>query len=888
MGKLTSGRVNRFFSVGLLAAAVVMAEGAHAAKTKSCEDIFGNKNTVSTEPTIPVPSTKRSVRTPAETAALPAAKSSQRMLPVSTEGKGHFTPPFAFSLDLKSDIRMLASLKKIDSTPEPIAKLLSERRRLTDFLLEDDAENLAVRSPFTVMNAGQRVLSMIYAEGARKIRLQMTGEEVTDYKFFSTGPEVTNGKRIVDAVKPTSEFVRNVKAQARKVRTGSSVPLLVGSGGTGKSEFLELLATAMEKKTSSSDPTFASYTFTWVNLEDIGSLHPFLISFTKDDRTAFQDIEAPLGDSPFVLFPKEVQKVIVEKAAKSVGKITEGMKPRPFEPADPLSAVLRQHVIEHYAKLVGHDLNPLEIVQALDRHIVVRRQIIGPSYGRLPLIDASGNDIDVAGLFMSMNPQNRFGAAGPSSPFSWNYSGKILNGHGNVVQFDELLRNPKELIDMLLGAFESRRLSVNGAPTVPFDALIVAATNTENLIEFANSGTGAAGIDRYGITPMRWSLFPNRIGELALVMNMKELYQQDLTVEDAPIVRGDINDLFPLVQGSDQIITPDHRRRVFLGEGPDRVEVAPYTLLLMAEIATATRLHTDETKAQRAIGNAQILGNTIFRNPVDRIRLLEGRLAATAEEIRELSEISELLKEGESGISARDVARWLESAAEDARATTRTLTPGILLNTLRRKLTDGSVKSPSMKKRLEWLDLVEEIKLHLLLPRLERDVLTALANGDHAVKTAYAEIIEEMMAQYRHPGATSYQSTVSKTEKTINVPRMEAVKQIYNDRNGRALSLTEIAVFHQGQGLVGNVIAVPNEELLSAIQEYYANINFQASGLSSIIEYGNTGYGDDDVKMSHQALVGAMKSMGYNEVSIRDTLTMIQKMRNESQAPRRR
>jgi predicted Ser/Thr protein kinase len=792
--------------------------------------------------------------------------------------------------DVKPILELLAGMDNMSQT-DATSVVLGEKRSLLDFLSADDSKNIAVSSPFTVMNAAQRMIAMVYSQGKKTVRLQLTGEPIEMYPFFSSGLPLTNGFRVIGNEKPIAEFVNNLKAQAKGDRSGSSIVLLVGSHGTGKSETLKLLAIAAEKLTSQEDRELAIYTYKWTNLGAIPELHRFLTTNEIDGVKTYADIEAPLGDSPFVLFPPEVQSLIVAKAKKSVEAITDGLAPAPFATADPISQFIRNEIIQHYARIMKRPLTTREIVEKLAEHVEVKRQILGQSYGRMPLIDAQGNDIDVAGLFMSPNPVVRFASgAGPTHVMAWYLNGKVLTSHGNAALFDEWFRNPAEFRDMMLGAFESRRLTVGGAPTVPFDSVMIAATNTANLNDVRSDAKGAAAADRFKITPMRWAVFPGEIAQLQLAMKGSDLQQQDLSVEDAPITKGNIDDLLPRTEGNAKVKTPDHRYRLFFGEGAKKVQVAPHTIMMMAEIIAATRMETDPQKAEKEF-SGKILGSNLLRNPIDRLRLFEGlKPEVQADEIRELTEVGVLLKEGESGISARDAGRWLTQAIESA-ATERTgytLTPGVVLRTMRTMLNNGSISSASTKERLKWLEIAKEVVAQMLIPRLDMDISRALANGDRVVNEAYFDILDEMYAVHKNEAATTYTSSTNGQERGIDRDRLQQIREIYKKKNGRALSVDQIAIFHSQQRSAGGKSEMtPDESLLDAVAAYYAKINTQVAGFQALVEYERTGIGQDDVKAAHTSLVSALRAMGYNEVAIRDALMLIndQRSRNEAPAP---
>jgi hypothetical protein len=478
---------------------------------------------------------------------------------------------------------------------------------------------------------------------------------------------------------------------------------------------------------------------------------------------------------------------------------------------------------------------------------------------------------------------------------SWFLNGKILQGHGNAVLFDELFRNPKELRDMLLGAFESRRLSIGGAPTVPFDAVMIAATNTASLDEALaegktkgrdGQGIGTASVDRLRITPMRWSTDPREVAQLLLYSKAEMVLQQSLEGENQPIENGVIDQILPPNDRLTKLVGPDGRYRIWFGKDKHKVELSPHALMTMAEIVAATRMEINPAKAKEVF-NGKIINSNLLRNPIDRLRLLEGlKPDQPVDELKELATVTLLLKEGETGISSRDAMKWFTGAIEASKSdrSSYTLTPGVLLKVFRDMLTEGSIVAPNHKARMNWISLAEEITHQMLIPRLNSDISKALANGAQVVQKAYFDILDEMYARHQYADAKMFSSSVTGLEYRIDDARLEKVKEIYHRKNGRPLNIDQIAIFHSRQKLINGAERVPEESLLEAVAEYYAGLNTQLASISSLVDYMKTGNGTDEVKNTHSTLVSVMTAMGYNEVAIRDALMLTQEQRSRQEA----
>ena len=640
-------------------------------------------------------------------------------------------------------IAMVSLLSRLqnDFKPDEAASVLAERHTLMDLLSIDPATNLAVKSPFIVMNAAQRMLALIFSQGKKSIKVGLSQETYDYYPFFSDGLPVTDGRRVVGNEAVIATFVNNLQQQADGDRSAVSIPLLVGSHGTGKSELLTILAAGEKNLTNGIAGEYAHYTFSWKGLEQIPSLLPTLSPMVVDGKKIYTELDAPMADSPFTLLPAEVQKLVLTETSSKVQSILKGMEPSPVLRPDPASQFIRNEILTYYTLKKGHSLSPSEIVQILNNHVVVKRRL----GGRMPIINAQPKDLDIPGLFFASNPALRF-TYGPSHPMSWFYNGKFLTSHGNVVLLDEVLRNSQEFLDILLSAFESRVLSMGGSPDVPYDSVIIAATNSANLDEKMAKETGHAAVNRFLPLRMPWPVDPQQIASLLLLQKTSRLYQEKLILEDGDvpsIVKANVlDDLLPRRTSGLVSKTPDYRYKVYFGKGPDRVEIAPHTIMFMAEILGASRMSIDATEAAK-IFNGKIVTSNLFRNPIDRLRLWEGQLTSVPHsEIRELEILTRLLHEGEKGISSRDAGRWFSLALAAARTPQYgfTLTPSLAMKTLREMLSEnpkGTIVTKNHKERLGWLSIADEVRDQLLIPRIEADISRSLANGEVVFGSLY-------------------------------------------------------------------------------------------------------------------------------------------------------
>ena len=129
------------------------------------------------------------------------------------------------------------------------------------------------------------------------------------YNLFSKNISVTNDRRIIGQYEGIKAVVDGIESQARGVKSGVTVPLLVGTHGTGKTEFRSVIANALENLTRNSEK-FHIHEISWI-VEELKNI-PEVRNYIK----ARQDPEfrSPLHSAPISILPKVYQKAIMEEA----------------------------------------------------------------------------------------------------------------------------------------------------------------------------------------------------------------------------------------------------------------------------------------------------------------------------------------------------------------------------------------------------------------------------------------------------------------------------------------------------------------------------------------------------------------------------------------------
>lgn len=746
-------------------------------------------------------------------------------------------------------------------------EVLAVRKSILDLLAKDPAKNLAVQNPFMLMNAAQRVSVLLRLGGTDKVRIPGFPQEITVFNVVSNG---ANNKRIVGQAGSIEVVGNNVDAQAMGDRSAASVPLLVGAHGSGKSEMIQVLREAFALATKTMNSPHALWTFEWIGMKDI----PEVVELNPRFDGYNGAIKAVLDDSPVLLLPKELQNSVIAKGNAAVLKMTEGRQDAmPYTELNAQDEGIKRALLMHYRTKLGRELTSEEWVALIARHTRLRRVVWDESSGTLPVIDAQGDDVDTAGIFLAPNPVMRV-THGPAHLFAWEPS-KMLKGHGNVVFLDEVLRNPVELQRLFLRTFQERKVSINGSPDFPLDTVFITATNASSLQKVLADPDNHALVDRFLPIEMPWTTNPNEIQQILLHNYAKSLKQQKLpgiqTGEEelGPVEKAKIDEIFPR-NASPANTGTDYRYKMILPIGDREVKFAPHALRLMSYIISATRMITDVAKAKEVMPTSKLIVSQIFRDPIARIRFEEGKITDVPNgEIEDLRRLAKLLDEGSEGIASRDAGRWLGQVVAEAQRPENhnTISPDLVFKVFN-ELLGKRIKTPDNKTRLYWMQLAQSVSTQLIVPQIDQDVALAMAADQAVIKAAYNDMFDEMSALYRDPRATTYKSRATNEEKTIDRERLAIVSQIFQRSQGRQLDVAQIAMYTAQMSPVGGGAGdVMHEGLLGAITAYYAKLTSRLVSVADMAKFAQTGEGDQEVRSQFDTVIRNLKKLGYDQHS---------------------
>lgn len=754
---------------------------------------------------------------------------------------------------------------------------LNERHSLAE-LFAPDATNLVVQHPFIILSAPQAIWMIAKEAGVTEISNPRTGAgTIPKYNLVSRGAGLTNGRIIIGQEIPIARMMRTVRAQARGSKSSKSTPLLMGIRGTAKSELLEILKTALYNA-NLRNPRYYHYTFEFVNLEAIPALKPHLRSDEKRSQ---------ISDSPFSILPTELQDLLLQKLTPTIRQAIQ-MDPLPKRIPDPQSRFYVEKILEHYAKEVGHDLTMGEMIEYLDKHIVIRRAILGTE-NNAPIIPAQLKDVDEAGLFMSKNTAValEFGAG---HPLAWNF-GRVPQGNRGFVMWDEILKNDPSFLRKLLTLLQSKRLQAAGGPELDLDTLFIASTNTEDVAAELERNPSSPLTDRFTVVVMNLLLEPHLIAK-GMAYEQRDLEARKLGEKDAKFqpVRGDLlHEVFPDRESIERpVLTSDRRYALRLDLKGDSVHIAPHSLMFMAMTASLSRMQFDPAKLQQykdAFPNVR-WEDPILRDRTSRLKAMLGQIQVKQAKLIEMWNVSKVANEGGFGMSHRDVERWWELALDEAQrdGNQNTITPMLLRRALAEGIKDKVLVDGDLKRGAELMRNAEVVFQEFIRPEMTADMNLAIMGGpkNEVLNQIYDEIILEVLARDQDPAAKTYLAPPNHEPKSIKEDRLKDVMELYKKETGRALDISEVAqmtvAFQRAQG--GALQSPRNHSLLKAIQDYHSRAvqraeNVNMGRLLKVARGGQPDAKPAERQKASEFLQVLTDDLGYNEISAQRALEVV-------------
>ncbi len=755
--------------------------------------------------------------------------------------------------------------------------IANDRPSFDQLITPDPEKNLFARSPLTGMSAAQRMLAFVLSRGVEQRRVGFYTEPVEVYPFLTDGPKETQGYRVEGSWKAAAELVSFMRAQAEGDRSGRTVPVLFGPGGTGKSESRTVIEKGAEFHTLYT-PQYYIYSFDWIRMNELKEI-------VKRWGPDVDVIAAQRNTSPIAILPPKFQQQALKMAALKGYDMLGGIMPNHSLNPDSYSRTILGYIIEQYTEELGRPLTMAETLKYIAKHVRIKRSIISSKYRQFPVINVQGVSADHAQLFVSSNPiVQAISPQGKADPFAYSFTGAFFTGDGNITVLEEGTRSDPSFLQLLMDGLESRELQASGAAKEPWDSFVMMISNKESYDALIAKGGMKAFRQRLQLVDMVQPSQPQLIARTILYGFKDNLWMQPLGDEKAEWVKGDLDKLYPIPEKLEpgHVVGPERRYRMRLGQGARAVEISPHALRFMAHIIATTRFETDKERAYQVVPT-RLVHEKIFTDVIERIRFWDGKLTdVQPEERRTLEEMTNKLNEGHSGIVHRNALGWVRKALQLVRADSRygmTLTPSVLLKVFEEDgfRSDGFIHVDGHEQESHYKRLGRLVLKELLIPTIAEDINFAYSSEQGSLKEVYPVVIEELMAVARHPNAVEYHSAHTGRVTKVLRERVEFIKEHYRKRTGREIPLDQILFFHMNQTKMNGAAPEPSPEVAEALSAYMAKKTLErakASGATDLGEALRSGQGSKETLNLVNSLVKHMEKIGYNRTAAMDAFDL--------------
>lgn len=736
-----------------------------------------------------------------------------------------------------------------------------ESHSILDLVVRDLTKNLAARHFGILMSAAQRATLQIGMQPVKTVPdPYYRVDQVRIFPLFSSAGEESGYNGIVGQYQAVEALVDYVSGNDRVRNKGAL--LLVGPPGTGKSAMTEVLANARAHY-ANNDPRFYEFTFVWKDLGKIPKLRAM--------GNAVGEFASQLGLSPFVLLPTRVQKQLLAQVGPEFKRVF-GEDPRPPTYRDPQTDAIYEALVSHY--FGNTPPSEAQAVAMLDRHVRVVRRIFRAK--DMPGVIGYQGDEPRLDLLFGSEDLARSAEYGPASPLSANFLGLVPRANGGLLMLDEFFRNRPELVNALLGLTQGGRMDFGTHP-VNLDVVVILATNDKSIELAEGRESQGAGLSRFHQVAMRSVLHPAEIQKIALVnRGLRNFEMRRLGQPDAQWEKASANSLFPDPDERGILDTPDHKYSIAaLSAKGTRILIAPHTLAMMGNTVAMTRFVTDPKKL---LGHKELdvlTNHPVFMNTALRLEALTGRIHPEAAVRSELRRATYLMKEGEGGINARDVDRWLMIGLNLAETRQTTLTPVLMDEAFGVLLTEHSIHTPNEVKA-KWIAEHADSKAKFTLPAIARDI-TAILGGERGRATSMYDTLRKIIgALVANPSATHYEAD-SGEKVAIDRVQLQKIAEVYHREIGRELVFAGISNFHL------NHEGKRDPDLLRAIEAFLLDTVVETNTLTDLL---NAVTGQQAPSQQVAAMVGSIDRVladhGYDRPAFIEALRFVRDMKAEA------
>jgi predicted Ser/Thr protein kinase len=665
------------------------------------------------------------------------------------------------------------------------------RMTLQDIASTDPEVNPISKHPGLIIPSAQKYARLFFMKPP-KVALDPVFKvnRIEIYPAF-TGEIGDPNKMIVGQYQALTELANFIKSRARGNK-GGKLLLAIGPAGTGKTETFVILD-AVNKALSTSNPEFFEYTFQWLNLHEVADLQAYQRPPSVEGRVTRRDPD--MQRSPFTLLREDIQDAVLDAVEPEVQNLLGEQMPvnvwRQIAPKDAeiLEAILRHEIPEYDDNSIAFEDIPAEqYMEAVSKYVRILPRKNAKGSGS-DILRAMGDNPNLDLVFASQNP--RMSTFYPQGPLGWDFTGTALRTDGRALIVDEAYRNIPEFLDILLELAQNSIAQAGGGPAVEMDTITMFASNDESLEKASEDGSMKASIDRAIKVPMRLNLHPHEISKTALLMIGADNFKmRRLGDKEAQIEPLDLNRAYPLPDEHGNIVGIEKRFALYYQPRGQRqpILISPQTMEMLGLFASITRIKVDPKILSSYPTEFEVLTprHEYFNNPIQRLKMMLGQATLETATRRDLSNFSKIAKEGESGISSRDIQELFQSALDSALSRGHgVLTPQILDEVFNEKMRNNSFEISGPKLFVSWRMLTGLVKSEFILKALAKDIREIIGGQGERARRLYKIVEMELVQLSEDESATEIIMDNGGQSVAINKERLGQIKKIYFEENKR-------------------------------------------------------------------------------------------------------
>lgn len=743
------------------------------------------------------------------------------------------------------------------------------------------ADNPAVKYPFLVMNAGEKAVALIHSTPPQASRDPLFKRKpVLVYPTLSGVLPESENRGVVGQEGPIAAVVQFLVAKASGQNVGKS-PGLPGPAGTGKTEFLVALD-KLQKNLPKKSPVYREYSYVWKNLDKIPSLASLRLS---------QTVKPQLPRSPFTLLRSDIQDEILKGVLPEIRSRHKFIVSTGWTQPEPHSTYYLTALFHHFFPKYSlgtasiDDLSREEYFWFLEQLnefvVIVPRSSVVPESKEPLMIRAQPEEANLTRIFASPNMRN-VAMLGANHPLATDYNGSFFRADGRPVLVDEMYRNGKDLLNILLDVVQNGDVQTDYGDVVKADTLVIWTSNTQSIEKASEDQALLASLDRAEKNYMNLLLSPDQIEQIAVTRQVGAQMFDMRPLDSSEKVAYNALDIYPLPDAEGKTATAYRRYALYYKGGANRSTlVSPLTLNYMAWLAAASRMVVDipslrkhQTELSLVTANPQQ-----FLDPIYRLRVILGEIDPSSEaELVELSRMHLLLNEGNQGITSRDFETWIRYLVQVSQEKNVSITP-LLADIAFQELLDRNKITPDkLETRAHWQNLRRMIKHQILLPRLENDVRIIISGEGEKADRIYDEVSRELIELANRPEADYVSSDSGAQQIPINRDRLKLILDAYQVKNNLRFEPKFLLRTMRG----ANRAPIRDSKLMEAVRQFLAD---QDSRTADYISSFDSFYRGDTHDPSVVEQVGRSERVlfkyGYDVPSFQQAVGFVAQMRSE-------